>query len=474
MKAKVTLDHEPVADGGWLIRALLEVIGEGRPAEDRTPLNLCLVLDRSGSMSGPKLDAARKAATLLVQSLAPADTLSVVAYDGQVTTVAAPASGDEQVHLVRQIETIRAGGSTNLSGGWLQGRRFVAERAREGAVNRILLLTDGLANQGITDPEQLVGLCRNAAAEGITTTTIGFGAHYDEELLAAMADGGGGGAYYIEEADQAPAVFAEEMAGLMSIAAQNVRVVVTAARTVESCRVLHSYPASEKDSVLTLDLGDLYARAPRPVLAEFLLAPSDEGESTRGDVSAETSGRDDAVLTGGDVSGEASGEDDAGVTDGDVSAETPRGPGGEIPVGTFVIMGDVLTADGGVEERTITVPIRLSPVEGGIAVPEVRRELVLLEAARARDKALEARTAEGFREAGESLRTVSDELRHLDPDDAYFGEEVADLRRMSAAMESGALGEADRKYMKYRSRYTGRGRKEAAESISRQRGEETE
>lgn len=107
-------------------------------------------------------------------------------------------------------------------------------------------------------------------------------------------------------------------------------------------------------------------------------------------------------------------------------------------------------------------------------MPEVRRELVLLEAARVREKALEARTAEGFSEARASLRAVSDELRDLDPDDAYFGEEVADLRRMDQAMERGTLADADRKYLKYRSRYTGRGRKEAAESISRQRREETD
>lgn len=458
MKANVTLDHEPVADGGWLLRALLHVVGEARPEEHRTPLNLSLVLDRSGSMSGEKLEAAKKAAALLVQRLAPNDILSLVSYDDQVATVASPASGEKQVHLARQIEAIRAGGTTNLSGGWLQGRRLVAERARKGAVNRILLLTDGLANRGITEPEKLVGLCRNAAAEGITTTTIGFGADYDDELLSAMADGGGGGAYYIEEPDQAPAVFAEEVAGLVSIAAQNVRVMVTTSKAVESCRVLHTYPACDDGPTLTLELGDLYTRAPRPVLAEFLLRPDD---------------RDESELTDADVSGETSAVDDAGLTTGGVSAEASRVTRGEIPVGTFVIMGDVLTAEGGVEECTITVPVRLSPVEGGIAVPEVRRELVLLEAARVRARVLEARTPEGYGEARIGLRAVSDALSDFDSDDAILREEAADLRRMSASMENDTLAAADRKYLKYRSRHTGRGRKEASEILSRQRREET-
>ena len=332
MNTNIILDHEPVADGGWLVRALLKIEGETRTTDgDRAPLNLSLVLDRSGSMGGGKLAAVKKAAALLVQRLDPSDTLSVIAYDDEVTVIASPSTGADQPNLVSAIHSIHTGGTTNLSGGWLQGRQFVSDHAREGSVNRILLLTDGHANVGITAPDKLIGLCRNAATEGITTTTIGFGADYDEDLLTAMADAGGGGAYYIEEPDQAPAVFEEELAGLLSIAAQNVRVAITVADAAESCRVLHSYPSSSEGELLTLELGDLYAREPRPVLAEFLMKPAEDGSELE-----------------------------------------------EMDVGTMVVTGDVLTADGGVEQRTITIPIRLSPVEGGIAVPEVRRELILL------------------------------------------------------------------------------------------------
>jgi Ca-activated chloride channel family protein len=263
----------PVADGGWLLRALLKIEGEVRAAEDRAPLNLSLVLDRSGSMNGAKLSAVKEAATLLVQRLAPTDTLSLVAYDDGVSVVAPPAAGSEQPHLVQQIRAITVGGMTNLSGGWLQGRKFVADHAREGSVNRILLLTDGLANVGITDPQKLIGLCREAAAQGVTTTTIGFGEGYDEDLLSAMADAGGGGAYYIEQPDQAPGVFDEELQGLLSIAAQNVTVEISTTDAVEACRVLHSYPSTQANGVLSLQVGDLYAREPRPVLVEFLLKP---------------------------------------------------------------------------------------------------------------------------------------------------------------------------------------------------------
>lgn len=428
MNANILLDHEPVADGGWLLRALLKIEGEARVDDDRAPLNLSLVLDRSGSMGGEKLDAVKEAATLLVQRLAPTDTLSVVAYDDTVTTIAAPATGAEQQDLVHDIRAIGTGGCTNLSGGWLQGRKYVEANAREGAVSRILLLTDGLANRGITDHGKLVGLCREAAARGVTTTTIGFGAGYDEDLLAAMADAGGGGAYYIERPDQAPGVFDEELSGLLSIAAQNVAVDISLSNRIESCRVLHSYPSSQANGVLSLQVGDLYAREPRPVLMEFLLKPGE-------DVSAETS--------------------------------RPADPGADIPVGTIVVMADVLTADGGVEEREIVLPVRLSPVEGGLVEPEVRRTLVLLEAAEEREKALEARTAEEYRQARERLFDVSVRMDALDPDDVVLREESADLVGMVDTLRADSVSAEDAKYLKARAMHSRRGRHLATGAYTR-------
>ena len=430
MNASVKLDHESVGDGGWLVRALLRIHGDARPARGRMPLNLSLVLDRSGSMAGEKLAAVKRAAVLLAKHLDPADVLSVVTYDDEVTVIEPPGRGADQPGFASRIESIRSGGSTNLSGGWLQGRRFVDREATEGAVNRVLLLTDGLANVGITDPTRLVGLCREAAAAGVTTTTIGFGTGYDEHLLSAMADAGGGGAYYIEQPDQAPAVLAEELRGLVSMAAQNVTVEITGSDAVESCCVLHTYPSSLEGGVLSLAIGDLYAREPRPVLAEFLMKPP------------------------------------AGDT---VDVENGAG---DIPVGTFVILGDVLTADGGVEQREVLVPIRLSPVEGGFAEPEVRRMLTLLEAARERERALEARTAEERQQARERLHLAALRVRGLDPDDAVIREEASDLHRMSERVVR-ALDDQDLKYHRYRARYAGRGRADAIHTLSRERWEET-
>ncbi|MEQ9399108.1 MAG: VWA domain-containing protein [Longimicrobiales bacterium] len=410
MKTSVLLDHEPVADGGYLVRALLLLEADAAPDSDRTPVNVSLVLDRSGSMSGVPLHAAREAAVGLVQRLAVDDVVSVVAYDDAVAVVAPPATGDAQAHLTRQIRQIGPGGCTNLSGGWLRGRDLVAESARDGGVNRVVLLTDGLANAGITDPDTLVGLCRSAAAMGITTTTVGFGSHYDEDLLRAMAEAGGGAAYYIERPDQAAGVFEEELEGLTSIAAQNARVEVRPGQHADFIQVVHAYPSHAEGDALTVEVGDVYAREPRRILMEFLLKP------------------------------EAS----------DVEMAE---------VGRLTVTAHVLTEGGGVELQTVTLPIALSPTDGGSVQPEVRREALLLEAARAREAALRARDEGDWDAARAILRDPARRAEALGIDDPEVLEEVQDLAAMSEAFDAQAVSEADVKYMKQRAYSTSSSRR---------------
>ena len=211
------------------------------------------------------------------------------------------------------------------SGGWLRGRDLVAQGVTDDSVNRVILLTDGLANCGITDPDKLVGLCGSGSESRISTTTVGFGEGFDEDLLKAMADAGQGGTYYVEEADQAVGIFEEELDGLQSLVAQNVRVELEPGTDAEFVRVLHEYPSHSEGDALTLEVGDVYAREPRRIIMVFSLGP------------------------------------DAGV-------------GEDAKVANVTVTAHVLTAEGRVELRTISLPITLSPEEGGKVEPEVRRE----------------------------------------------------------------------------------------------------
>jgi Ca-activated chloride channel homolog len=422
MKTSILLDHEPVT-GGRVVRALLRLETDAPTRAERLPLNLSLVLDRSGSMHGEKLDAARRAAALLVRRLAPTDVVSVVAYDDVVQTVAAPATGSVQAQLPKVIESIESGGSTNLSGGWLRGRELVAEKLLERGVNRVLLLTDGLANVGLQDPQQLTRLAGGGKQAGVTTTTIGFGEDYDEGLLRAMADAGGGNMYYIEHADQAAAIFADELQGLLDLGAQNVAVIVTPGDAAALTAVHHDYPSAQTPAGLRLELGDIYAREPKPLLVELLV-------------------RDDVDP--------------------------------EVLVVTFTISGDVVLADGGVERRVITLPVTVAASEGARVEPEVRREMLLLAAARARREALERQADGDYAAAATALRSARGSLRESDifGADAELQEEAADLDVMAASFDVQQVTAADEKYLYQRAYTSTSGRRKKADLIRRTRSEE--
>lgn len=405
MRPSALVDYEfAVAQSGYVVRALLKLAGRTPDARGRLPMNLALVLDRSGSMEGAKLAAAREAAALLVRRLSPDDVVSVVTYDDRVTTVASPATGAAQPDLVRRLLAIEAGGSTNLSGGWLRGRELAESVRREGAVNRVVLLTDGQANAGITDPARLTALAAGARADGVTTTTIGFGADYDESLLRAMADAGGGNTYYVERPDQAPGVFEEELDGLLTLSAQNVAIEVRPGPGVRFVRLHHDYPCETTAAGLRVELGDLYAREPRALLVELFVP-------------------EEAVRAG------------------DATMVTH--------LADVVVHAHVLTDAGGVERQTVRFPVASPLAPRGHEEPEVRRETLLLTAARAREEALRARDRGDLDAGGRALREAVSALAAA-PSDGALLEEIRDLEEMARLFSAHEVAAHDAKYLAQR------------------------
>ncbi|HHP7230867.1 MAG TPA: VWA domain-containing protein [Xenococcaceae cyanobacterium] len=246
--------------------------GEVQPEKtSRRPINLSLVLDRSGSMSGSPLRNAIKAAEQLVEYLTPEDYLSVVIYDDVAETILSPQLVTNKAEIKAVIRQIKARGLTNLSGGWLMGCDRVESRQTSERLNRVLLLTDGLANCGITEPQILVNTAKEKVAAGIMTTTLGFGTGFNEDLLIDLAEGGGGNFYFIQSADDAANVFSIEMESLTSLVGQNLTVNLETKNQVRVGEILNKYPSQQSDKGVEILLGDVYRVESKPLVLQLAI-----------------------------------------------------------------------------------------------------------------------------------------------------------------------------------------------------------
>ena len=273
MKVNYLLSKSQIAVGqATEVDVIINFQGDESPeSSNRRPINLSLVLDRSGSMSGSPLRNAIKAAEQLVEYLNPEDYLSVVIYDDEAETILPPQLAKDKVKIKETIRKIRARGITNLSGGWLMGCDRVASQQTSEQLNRVLLLTDGLANCGITDPQVLVNTAKEKAEAGIITTTLGFGNNFNEDLLIDIAEGGGGNFYFIQSADDAANVFSIEMESLTSIAGQNLTVNLETKNQIQFKELLNKYSFQKLDRGVEVFLGDVYQVESKPLVLQFTI-----------------------------------------------------------------------------------------------------------------------------------------------------------------------------------------------------------
>ena len=255
------------------VSVLLELTAP--PAEPtgttRPPATLEVVLDRSGSMqSDGRLEGAKRALLALIDRLEPTDNFGLVTFDDetQVVVPAGPLTDKDAIRAA--IGSVHSRGMTDLSGGYLCGLQEARRAASAGAGATLLLISDGHANQGVTDHAQLGQIARQGHAAGVSTSTLGYGLGYDEELLGAIADGGTGSALFGEDPDTAGRLIAGEVAGLLSKSAQAASLLIRPSAPVHGVAVLGGLPAVQlADSTVMVELGDFWAGETRKLLLRF-------------------------------------------------------------------------------------------------------------------------------------------------------------------------------------------------------------
>ncbi|HEX7734142.1 MAG TPA: VWA domain-containing protein [Ktedonobacteraceae bacterium] len=378
------------------------------PRATRRPFNLSLVIDRSGSMAGRSLKQALNAAETLVEQLGPDDLLSLVVYDDTVETILPPGNVFDKQAIREIIRRVRAGGTTNLSGGWLKGCEHVLARRGADMIHRVLLLTDGQANVGVVDPKVLIATARHKADDGVVTTTLGFGANFNEDLLIGMAQAAGGNFYFIQTPDDAEEVFRIEVESLASVVAQNLALTIAPVSDsgVQIRNLYSNYRTETQQSAMTLSMGDLYENEDKLLALELT-----------------------------------------------IPAQTDTSPG--IPLLAISYRYEAV-ADGAIQSFSGTAPLIVSvpvvTIEEAIAAApatDVVLQISRIRIAKAKDTAIELADSGDVTRAAQTLRQISADLRQQGLDEQFeIAEEIAQLEHFAERLEHHRFDSTSRKEMR--------------------------
>jgi Ca-activated chloride channel family protein len=278
------LSHPYIVQGSSDVFVTVDLTGAEIPGSKRTPVNLALVIDRSGSMSGYKLQQAKQAARHLVQQLRDEDRLAIVHYGSDVKSLPSlPATASNRERMLQYVEGIWDDGGTNIGAGLSAGQSHLNAARGEYKVNRLILISDGQPTEGVTDDAGLLAVVKNIRAEGVTVSSIGVGTDYNENLMQAFAEYGAGAYGFLEDAGKLATLFQKDLQQATTSVARNVELSFELPEGVTLGEVL-GYRAHQAGRTVRVPLPDFSAGQVERVVARLTVQGQGVGQTV--DVSA--------------------------------------------------------------------------------------------------------------------------------------------------------------------------------------------
>jgi Ca-activated chloride channel family protein len=273
------LDHAALMEGSTQERLLVVTVSADQmEGGERAPINVAVVVDRSGSMrQQDRMGFAHQAAEDLVSALQDDDRFALVSFASNAQLVVPSTPVHNPGALYSAIRSIQPAGSTNLHEGLRMGQLQVRANATPESVDRVILLSDGYANVGVQLPSELSNAAGQYAQDGVAVSTIGLGLDYNEDLLAQMADSGGGSYRFVNDAESLQAAFDDELHRLNSVAARGVGLDI-ALEDAELIDVI-GYDATQTDTGLRIWMGDVYGGETRRVVMRVRMKAGAEGQT---------------------------------------------------------------------------------------------------------------------------------------------------------------------------------------------------
>ncbi len=277
------LGHASLAKNG---RGETFLLAQIAAAEDKSgtsaassPMNLALVIDRSGSMKGDRIANAMNAAVSAIERLRDGDSVTVVAFDSAAQVVVPPTrvSTASRASMEAAVRNIRLGGDTCISCGLQEAMQQLAQTSLSGdRVNRMILLSDGATNSGIKDVPGLRAMAGRMNAKGVTISTIGVDVDFDEKVMAALAAEGNGRHYFVANASGLPAVFAQEFDDILASVAKEAELSIELAPGVEVAEVFDRSFRREGNKII-VPFGTFSAKQEKTVLVKLRVPADREG-----------------------------------------------------------------------------------------------------------------------------------------------------------------------------------------------------